>query len=94
MAIRRLFSRKTTPVCSIILYDDARGKESQILFSEMNATPPASTNTNTNSLFPPFPIRYNKIYMIITIINMITLVPSKSIQLGLKGKYFFLFSRT
>jgi hypothetical protein len=76
--ICRLFSRKTTPVCSIILYDDARGKESQILFSEMNATPPASTNTNTNTnnLFPPFPIRYNKIYMIITIINMITLVPS------------------
>ncbi len=38
MAIRRLFSSKTTPICSIILYDDARGKESQILFSEMNAT--------------------------------------------------------
>jgi hypothetical protein len=31
-----------------------------------------NTNTNTNNLFPPFQICYNKVCMIITIVNMIT----------------------
>jgi hypothetical protein len=37
-----------------------------------NSGKDTNTNTNTNNLLPPFLIRYNKVYLIITIINMIT----------------------